>query len=239
VNATFPDANLVEVKKAVTAFLEKVDELFGYHSDSTFGFRATLAQLALAEMERKKRSPNVDFDSERVSFGSGHRKHPATRILHETTVRELRLRNSDRGMNHVRAGQNFIVLLYSFWEHEYRPLLAKALGSQNDLQIRIMGDVRRLRRDIIHHGGILQEETLNRLELLRLKRGVDLVSGLRFTKLSAQINRSDSSFRTCSSCSPWFEKQWMKLLSGPAVSIQKLDCSRQSQPNAKRLANDD
>ena len=202
-NKKYPDADLAKVEKAAEAFIVRADELFGFYSDSTTGFLASMIQLKNTEAKWKAQSPNANFDSERVSFGSGNWRNPASRILHETTVGELRRRNSDGGLNHIRAAQNFLVLLYSFWEEEHRSLITEALGikpaetkkcesckrklpgSKTDLKVPVIGDVRLLRNDIIHHRGILKQNTFDQLEALHLKRGIDLVSGLRFARLAA------------------------------------------------------
>lgn len=65
---------------------------------------------------------------------------------------EFRRRNRKGGPNHTRAAQLLILLMYEYWESEYRSSVAEALGKdKNDLKIPLMGDLRLLRHDVIHH----------------------------------------------------------------------------------------
>ena len=68
----------------------------------------------------------------------------------------------------MRAAQLLVALLYSFWEHEYRPRLAASLGlaDADELKIPLFGDIRALRRDVIHHHGVVTKETAAKLSVL-------------------------------------------------------------------------
>ena len=161
-----------------------------------------MIQLKNAEMKWKAQSPNSDFDSEAVTFGWGNPQNPSSRELHKTTVGLLRQRNAENGSNYARAAQFFLVMLYSYWDEEYRPVLAQALGikrnenkkcescqrelsgPKNGLQVPVFGDIRLLRIGIVHHHGILKPSAYRKLEVLRLRKPINLGLLLHFRGLS-------------------------------------------------------
>ncbi|HZQ46824.1 MAG TPA: hypothetical protein VFC07_07435, partial [Verrucomicrobiae bacterium] len=109
--------------------------------------------------------PNTNFDDLEFFYGRGSPNDPATCLQHRTTQGQFKRRNAKGGKNHVRAAQLLIVLLYSFWEHEYRPKLAEALGlaNPNELRMPLFGEIRELRNDVLHHHGVVTRETVKKL----------------------------------------------------------------------------
>src|SRR5690349_13836078 len=61
----------------------------------------------------------------------------------------------DDGPVETLLGQQWIVSVYALWEEEYRPRLAEAHGrTPTEETYPLLGDLRRLRHDVIHHRGI-------------------------------------------------------------------------------------
>jgi hypothetical protein len=64
-------------------------------------------------------------------------------------------------------GYQWIALFYAEWDEYHRPRLAKALGcGTKSVRIPLMGDLRRLRHDVIHGLGIASKEWTGRCEVL-------------------------------------------------------------------------
>jgi hypothetical protein len=60
------------------------------------------------------------------------------------------------------------VLIYTQWEHNFRPRFAAALGTPlEEVKDDLMGDIRLLRNDVIHHHGIATKDHSGRCKLLR------------------------------------------------------------------------
>jgi hypothetical protein len=67
----------------------------------------------------------------------------------------------------VRLSQQWVVYTYAMWEEEYRPRLAAARGcDSNDIRLPLLGDLRRLRNDIVHHRAIATAANTGRCEVL-------------------------------------------------------------------------
>jgi hypothetical protein len=69
-----------------------------------------------------------------------------------------------RGPVDARLTQQWLVALFTAWEHEYRPRLAVAhgLGKDTLLLYNPWGDLRHLRNDIVHHHGIATRNNAGR-----------------------------------------------------------------------------
>ncbi len=65
--------------------------------------------------------------------------------------------------------QQWLVYLFSAWEDEYRKRLATAHGrtDKNDLQFPLLGDLRHLRNDIVHHRGIASGDNTGKCTVLQ------------------------------------------------------------------------
>jgi hypothetical protein len=64
-------------------------------------------------------------------------------------------------------GQQWIVFVFSAWEEDYRRRLAGSLGClPDDLRFPLLGDLRLLRNDVVHHHGIASARNAARCEVL-------------------------------------------------------------------------
>ncbi len=160
-------ANLEQLGAAVRNFAEAVDHLYGHYLDSTHGFRKNAEWLDEAQRRTRATRPGINLDAATFTYGIG--APGGGRPLHHTTQGAFRERNADGGANHVYAGQLLVVLLYTYWETRHRAAIAAALelADQHELKVPIMGDLRRLRIDVVHHRGILQAENVTRLSVVR------------------------------------------------------------------------
>jgi hypothetical protein len=101
--------------------------------------------------------------------------------LSARTAVEVILANREDGANWTFMGAMCIVAAYQLWEDHYRSRIAAHLGREK-LQIPIFGDLRRLRRCIIHNRGRWLEDA-GKLECFELEEiGDDKSSELVFTR---------------------------------------------------------
>jgi hypothetical protein len=67
----------------------------------------------------------------------------------------------------TRLGHQWIVFLYELWENTYRPRLAAVHArSVGDEKYDLLGDLGKLRNDVIHHHGIATSNNTDRCALL-------------------------------------------------------------------------
>lgn len=82
--------------------------------------------------------------------------------------RLLELVDRDSGAARETLDHQWVVSLYTAWEHHFRPNLAKAHGCHpDDVKHPLLGDLRRLRNDVVHHGGVVSPGNTGGCEVLR------------------------------------------------------------------------
>lgn len=147
----------------ITDFEKVIDAIYGVYLDSTAGFtrlRKDFEKTQLDILESLKNSnPELAtmeyLDQKAMVYGKGDPNPPDAIELHRTTQREYKQRNSENGSNFLFIGSMALVSIYQFWEDHYRAKIAKLFNIPKNKSIEpIMGDIRVLRRSIIHHAGI-------------------------------------------------------------------------------------
>lgn len=62
----------------------------------------------------------------------------------------------------------WIVSTYTAWEHDFRPELAAAHGcAKDDVKHPVLGDLRLLRNDVVHHRGVVTASNAGSCQVLR------------------------------------------------------------------------
>jgi hypothetical protein len=97
-----------------------------------------------------------------------------------------------RGKVSDLLGQMWIVVVFTAWESHYRAAIAAAAGVATDeLSWPAMGDLRRMRHDVVHHRGVATERGTGRCELLKWGTPGEVISVgpphvARFSQLTAE-----------------------------------------------------
>jgi hypothetical protein len=90
-------------------------------------------------------------------------------IIHNQIIRSDEYLEANRpgGRNEQQHSRSILIFLFTYWEAEIRPRLARAKGvAPNDIQSDIMGDLRTLRNVILHAKGVLRPDKHASLRLL-------------------------------------------------------------------------
>lgn len=167
----------------ISEFEATVDAIYGCYLDSTSGFDQLRARMERLQGDSlrwlKKYHPELAtmeyVNSAKFIYGKGHPTAPDAVELHRCTQHQYKERNSPGGLNFVFIGNMALVAIYQFWEDSFRGQIAAYLDMpKRDLTEPVMGDIRRLRRSIIHHGGIALPE-VERCEVLQWFRKGEVV----------------------------------------------------------------
>jgi hypothetical protein len=136
-----------------------VSDLLGTYLDLTMAS----GELATGYMEWDKQRLEELHKSDRLtpetfnlifSYKGGSREEGEADDLHTTTLHDLIERNTPGGRNFEFLAAMFVVTIYHFWDDHYRGRLASALGkSRDELTHDVFGELRHLRRSIIHSRG--------------------------------------------------------------------------------------
>jgi hypothetical protein len=120
-----------------------------------------------------------------VYFGIGDPNLPGARPYAQWRVSEALAKVAPNGPVDRWLGQQWIVFTFTIWEHDYRCRLAAAHGvSPSAIAHPLLGDLRLLRNDVVHHGGIATDRNAGRCAVLRWFRpGDDIaITGERFVE---------------------------------------------------------
>jgi hypothetical protein len=75
---------------------------------------------------------------------------------------------SSNGVVEKSLGRQWAVNVFAFWEEVYRPRFAAEAGlSVNEVSNPIMGDLRLIRNDIVHHSSIASKQNSGRCTVLK------------------------------------------------------------------------
>jgi hypothetical protein len=91
-------------------------------------------------------------------------------IIHNRIIRadDYLAANAPSGSNEQKHARAIVVFLFTYWEDEIRPRLAKATEVDvNEIRSDIMGDMRVLRNAILHSKSVLRSDKHKELKKLR------------------------------------------------------------------------
>jgi len=167
----------------IDEFEDVVTSIYGVYLMSTQGFNVLVKELTnvqlitVNKLITKPEHASVKYlDSLPYIFGKGAPNLPNSIELYRCTQGEYKERNSEKGTNSRFIGNMCIIAIYQYWEDYFRQKIANLLSmaSRNELTSDIMGDLRILRRSIIHHRGIALREVENCKLLRWFKQGDDI-----------------------------------------------------------------
>ncbi len=146
-------------------FVGVVDTCFGLYLDCIEGFKKNCDFMLKAQASSLNSLSGSAIksiaDLDRVGFfiGKGEPTDPSNVVYHRCTQGEFKERNTPGGKNDSFIGRYCIVLLYEYWESEYRNRFANVLSvPREDLRNDLFGDLRYLRHAIIHNRGCASKD---------------------------------------------------------------------------------
>lgn len=167
----------------VDDFIAVIDSIYGVYLDSTLGFKLLIEYIqktqknALNLLDQEATVEKLDRAEFIYGIGSPpqYKDHRNSNLLHITTQGELKERNKENGINFKKIGNLVIVLIYQFWEDRYRNEIARSMNLKKDkLTSDIFGELRHLRRSIIHNNGLAIPEVESKVKIVIFKNGEEI-----------------------------------------------------------------
>lgn len=106
--------------------------------------------------EKHPEFKDIPFGEISKGFGRFRKKEETEKYmhLHQVPISDYIERNDPNGRNILLLANLSLVAVYQYWEDHYRQDIATCLKKEkNDIVSPIMGDLRTLRRSIIHNKG--------------------------------------------------------------------------------------
>jgi hypothetical protein len=135
----------------VDEFKRAVISSCSIHGAALTGIRRLANELSAQPRHPLNPGPTISFTDDDPNLLS-------TEHAGRTRVSEFASLAVPGGPAEQRLGHQLIVFVYTIWETVYRPSLAGALGTEaRSIDVPILGDLRLMRNDIIHHKGIAKD----------------------------------------------------------------------------------
>jgi hypothetical protein len=168
----------------VLEYIGFVNEQVGAYMDALAGFAGHYARVErqIHRVNRPVRS-GVDEAGHQVVVWASYEDPTKPHIIHNRIVRteDYLAANAPNGSNEQQHARAIVVFLFTYWEDEVRPRLAKAKGVPlTEIRGDAMGDLRILRNVILHARGILRSDKHAELKKLGGLFGADETLNLSY-----------------------------------------------------------
>src|SRR4030042_2587629 len=153
-------------------FLNFLHKIYGLFLDAGVSF--PLYSDYIKKIQRRDdKNPIKILDERTLFYGKGNTNDKNSVLYHHATQGEVKNRNKENGNNVGLIGNFCLVLIYQFWEEEFREGIAKEAGLNNkeELKVDVMGEIKNYRNSIIHHKSKAKKEVINNKILNWFKQG--------------------------------------------------------------------
>lgn len=154
----------------VREYIDFVNMQVGVYMDALAGFAGHHARVERQVHRVSRRSHRSDSgEGETVVVWASYEDPTKPDVIHNRITRAVDYLDSNRpgGSNEEQHARAIVVFLYTAWESEFRPRLARARSvGLSDVTSDIMGDLRHLRHAIIHTRGVLRADAHAKLKEL-------------------------------------------------------------------------
>jgi len=154
----------------IREYIDFVNTQVGVYMDALAGFAGHNVRIE-RQIHRVSRPSGVRVNErkEPVVVWASYEDPKQPDIIHNRIVRaeDYVAINSRGGSNEQQHARAIIVFLYTAWESDLRPRLAKAKRVElNEIRADVMGDLKEVRHAIIHARGVLKADRHRKLKKL-------------------------------------------------------------------------
>ena len=154
----------------VREYIDFVNEQVGAYMSALAGFAGHHARVS-RQVHRANRlvAKQTDDDGMPTMVWASYEDPTKPDIIHNQIIRsdEYLEANQPGGRNEQQHSRAILIFLYTYWEAEIRPRLARAKSvKMNEIEAPIMGDLRILRNVILHAKSILRPDEHKSLSVL-------------------------------------------------------------------------
>ena len=181
-NIKWPDN---EVTSVLREFIDFINLQVGAYVDGCSGF-AQNKIICERQVMRISRAYGMKTDEagNRIVMRASLEDPTQPDVIHQRIVKAANFisENSATGSHEQQLSRASIIFLFTYWEDEVRPRLARAKNVERSAILsNIMGDLRHIRHAILHKKGILDSATH-----LKLRKTADLFASGQAATFSAQ-----------------------------------------------------
>ena len=150
-------------------FIEFVNRQVGVYSDCLSSFYGNKVRVE-RQVARVTRPSSRRIENGQPVIAWASVEDPASPdVIHHRIIRatDFIQVNSEGGFNEQQICWSIIVFAFAYWDEEIRPQIAKIRGVEtDDVRIDALGNLRILRKSIVHNGGVLKAADHAKLKVL-------------------------------------------------------------------------
>ncbi len=147
--------------------IDFVNRQVGVYTDCLSGFEGNVVRIR-RQVARVLRPAGRKIDQGRPVIVHASIEDPSSPdVIHHRIIRasEFVSANAETGFNEQQVCWSIIVFLFAYWDEEIRPQIARVRGvPTDDVKIDALGDLRVLRKSIIHARGVLSAADYRKLK---------------------------------------------------------------------------
>ena len=186
--------NVTEFEKAkaelpiLRCFIDFVNQQVGVYSDCLSGFSGNKVRIE-RQKARAQRPTGKRIENGRPVIVYTSVEDPnSPDVIHHRIIKadDFISTNAEAGFNEQQVCWSIIVFMFAYWDEEIRPQIANVRGVEpNDVKLDELGDLRILRRHIVHNKGLLPAAEHAKLKVMQ-----DLVKpDIKITLTQAQMHK--------------------------------------------------
>jgi hypothetical protein len=170
-----PDDTTMDMTKALSelevlrGFIDFVNRQVGVYCDCLSSFDGNKVRVE-RQVARVTRPSSRRIENGRPVIMWASLEDPTSPdVIHHRITRadEFIAANAEAGFNEQQVCWSVIVFIFAYWDEKIRPQIAEIRGVEpNDVKIDAFGDLRILRKSIIHNGGVLEAPDHAKLKTL-------------------------------------------------------------------------
>jgi hypothetical protein len=151
-------------------FIDFINRQVGVYMDAIGGFSGNKVRIGFqAARVRRRFGARKEIDGSNVIVSSSFEDpgRPDVILNRISSAPDYIANNSEGGFNEQQQARAIIIFIFAYWDEEIRPRLARAKNlSPNEIRVDALGDLRLLRRAIIHNKGILTAALHQKLKVM-------------------------------------------------------------------------
>ncbi len=148
------EIKFISLKTETDRFIEIIHGLYGFYIDSVESFKLYNQHMIVQD---SRGVPGI-------IWANGSPDNPDAIILNDASPKEIILRTAIEGSNVNRLRGFMVIMIAEHWNCDIRQKLEKNLNlNKDDLKSDIMGDVTKIRNDLLHSRGKAKESTRNKI----------------------------------------------------------------------------
>lgn len=151
-------------------FIDFINKQVGVYCDSISSFSGNKARVERQKARVNRPSGTKIENGQPTVMWSSYEDPASPDVLHHRIIKvdDFIQVNSESGFNEQQICWAIIVFVFAYWDEEIRPKVAKIRNVEpNEIKVDEFGDIRILRKMIIHNKGILSKNEYAKIKTIK------------------------------------------------------------------------